>query len=601
MIDAELRLTLHLLGPFLTQSSSIGAYGVDAPIARNGGRCYLPGTLVKGKLREAWQQLITGNKKETGNANWSPQRARLRFSDLIENRDRDFRASYRICIDSDRGSVAKGAYLVMETPHLSGEPIEFTGTVTLLAKDAEELKAIAHYVTAGLKWIASYGSERSIGFGRVDAVAVEIVRQTAIAPVAASAGNQVRFGLEIKPQSPFCLGRKRVSDNLFESETFISGGVIKGCVATTWLSLLGHQRSKPIVSGLDPSRPDLCQHFEKIRFTHAFPAPENARIRPIVPPLSRVHVAWGEKEEGWFDVALCGKPGLIRGEAPEFFPDWKSASAAQAFQHFGHPDIKRELRVRTAIDSGKRRAKDEELFAYEMVVPDCLIWLSEVDLSGVPEGDRPKVESQLRSLLDLGLRGLGKTKAFANSTINPSKLTHKFPSSTGLIEGVWVVTLQTPALLCNPKQLTGMEWRSLAASYAATWAELSNHTLEFDGRFFATQSLAGGDYIHHRFRSGQDAYYPFLLTDPGSVFLLRPAGEPGPAQKCIENWLQHGLPAPKWAVKTYGASTSDPDALAWDRCPYTRENGYGEIAVNLPSHVDERPEAESFHELTVIS
>ena len=42
----------------------------------------------------------------------------------------------------------------------------------------------------------------------------------------------------ITPRSPFCIARRQVSPNLFESDDVIPGGVIKGCVASTWDALL---------------------------------------------------------------------------------------------------------------------------------------------------------------------------------------------------------------------------------------------------------------------------------------------------------------------------------------------------------------------------
>ncbi len=65
-------ITLKAQGPILTKSSSIGALGLDAVMARRDvrdpgdrrneePRYYLPGRLVKGLLREAWQELSTAD------------------------------------------------------------------------------------------------------------------------------------------------------------------------------------------------------------------------------------------------------------------------------------------------------------------------------------------------------------------------------------------------------------------------------------------------------------------------------------------------------------------------------------------------------------
>ncbi|NOY54353.1 MAG: hypothetical protein GXP58_12190 [Deltaproteobacteria bacterium] len=54
MYDAEMKITLQLIGPVLTHSTAAGPYGIDSPMAKDRqDRYYLPGTLVKGRLREA--------------------------------------------------------------------------------------------------------------------------------------------------------------------------------------------------------------------------------------------------------------------------------------------------------------------------------------------------------------------------------------------------------------------------------------------------------------------------------------------------------------------------------------------------------------------
>jgi hypothetical protein len=109
-------------------------------------------------------------------------------------------------------------------------------------------------------------------------------------------------------------------------------------------------------------------------------------------------------------------------------------------------------------------------------------------------------------------------------------------------------------------------------------------------RYFASQSLAGGYYLHRRFRS-QEKYSPWLLTDPGSVFLLKivqpnDAKQVSLVQELIERWYFSGLPP-------YDSS------LEWRNCPYVRENGYGEIAVNLMCHWHDQPEKGSFNEICI--
>ena len=204
--------------------------------------------------------------------------------------------------------------------------------------------------------------------------------------------------------------------------------------------------------------------------------------------------------------------------APSFFKDWKSRNDVDA--HFGWYRPERELRVRTAIDRRRRKAKEEQLFAYEMVNPKGFIWHANVDLHGVPADQQQAVETQLLEILSLGLQGVGKTKSSAEMDVRPQGSIK--PLHTGQVlprEGLWIITLQTPALICDPARLDESSGhRELHQAYASAWTELSGSSIILV-RFFAEQSLAGGYYLHQRFQSGKP-YNPYVLTEPGSVFVL---------------------------------------------------------------------------------
>jgi len=365
-----------------------------------------------------------------------------------------------------------------------------------------------------------------------------------------------------------------------------------------WMTLLGHNKNK-VSKGLDKNRPELIQHFDALRFTHAFPGTKQKR--PIKSPLSLVK----DIDKQVYDVALCKSPILIKNSAPAFAIDWKEYDVEQTL--FCWPYVKQELRVRTAIESEKRRARENQLFAYEMVVPENdLAWYAHLDLSDVsPKTDRPKVVAQLQSLLAQGVTGLGKTKVYTHIELLPEKTiksTKNYNFEIKPKEGVWIVTLQTPALLCNPYDLNVVPGISQAdnlnQAYLNVWQQLSDSSLKLERkRFFATQSLAGGFYLWKRFQQTQ-AYQPYLLTDAGSVFVLSPQkGKEQDAQECLEKWCINGLPVPEWAIKEYNLSEKPEEQ--WSNCPYIPQNGYGEIAVNLPihwTHIPPKNKVELIHE-----
>jgi len=617
MLIVILDVRLILEGPVLSQSSQAGAYGVDAPMARTAdGRYCLPGTLVKGRLRQSWEELSEASGgsfdvkpaemlgEQTGNtqlrkAGVEPNRGRLHFSDFVCSEQTTDQRLFRIRIDRELGSVSQGAYQVIDAPFAAGQPVSFCGNVRFIARDDTEAERIQRHIELGLRWTTAFGAERTVGFGRLVDVCTARKSPAVSAGVASCLSADDALDLRIRPEKPLCLPLRSTA-NLFESTAVISGGALKGSLASTWRMLLGLCPSGAIREGMDPDRPELCRYFDRLRFTHAFPAKQGDNRRPIVRPLSIVEVrradGAGPDAPRWRDLALCAAPGLFGSWAPAFSTDWKEQSAArtQTDSYFGWSQPPRTLRVRTAMDRASRRAKDADLFAYEMVVPEGFAWLARIDLSRVPTADLAAARAQLASLLEHGLFGLGKTKAFAAAEAFPGgSVTPVHASDARPREGVWVVTLQTAALINNPALLdesSGAE--ELEESYRRAWADLSHGSIALI-RYFASHSLAGGFYLHRRFQPGRP-YNPYLLTDAGSVFVLQAApGRESDAKDCMASWLAHGLALPDWAMETYGIVGTP----LWMTCPYLPENGCGEICVNLEEHWETKPTPEEYHEL----
>jgi hypothetical protein len=278
------------------------------------------------------------------------------------------------------------------------------------------------------------------------------------------------------------------------------------------------------------------------------------------------------------DVALRDEAFLRLDEtgllcAPAFQIDWKDDSDVK--KAFDWPELSRELRVRHQHDMETRRAKDEQLFAYDMVAPhEGVAWQARVDLSHVPQDAKPHVWGGLKVLLELGFLGIGKTKARSGGVVVATCTSEPISAKVDC----FVVTLQTPAFLCDPNPARKSNVGSLPDHYKEIWAEISK--LQNNGtqclemvRFFARQSLFGG-YLGQRFGKGKP-YNPFLLTAAGSVFVLKAVdGMQEEAQAVLADWQNHGLPLPSWVKDRYGDN--------WKENPFVPENGYGEVAVNLP-------------------
>lgn len=591
MATKRFQINISVSGPFLTHSSSIGTHGIDAPIARtrrNGKRhAYVPFSQLKGRLLQAWQELVApppllallGSDADSGNPGpASNQSAGLLFEDLISESPAPERRKRRIKVDRERGSVSERALAVLESPFEDGAAVTFAGAARLTRTSNEDVR---QWIEWGLKWIGSLGGQRTIGFGRILAVEVREVPENAQAegPVPGDT-----FGFALRPQSAFCLSLQRVALNLFESTDVISGGVIKGMVARELCQaagLKGCEVSAALAQQL-PEYAALCRNFEAVQFSHAFPAPSEFRTRPVVPPLSLVHCAGS-----LFDVARSPKPILINGEAPRFDIDWKGIERMRVRTKFGWPSLERELRVRTAIDGETLRADDEKLFAYEMVQPEGFHWLGRVILTAVADAaERTAVAGQIASLFGQGLHALGKTKSFAEVEYTQEPFRSVFESSLAAVEGRWIVSLNTPALLIDPDAITKATGSDeLEVAYELSFSELSNGRLKLVS-YFARQSLAGGEYLYRRF-CPKDDYQPWLLTNAGSVFVLeRVAGtKEEEATEVLKDWLDLGLGLPPRVKDRYGES--------WKRNPFIRQNGYGEVTVNpqipdvaLPANVE---------------
>jgi len=142
--------------------------------------------------------------------------------------------------------------------------------------------SICRHVEAGLKWTTQMGAYRSIGFGRLRQVHICRPVLSGYSAVGAGLSSCASLDIVLQPESAFCIAKKPVADNLFESEEIIPGAAILGSIASTWKSLAGAAVEQ--VNELDDSeRNELRQYFNDLRVTHAFPS-ANRLVRPVVPP-----------------------------------------------------------------------------------------------------------------------------------------------------------------------------------------------------------------------------------------------------------------------------------------------------------------------------
>lgn len=552
-------------GPVLTKSSAIGAPGFDAVMARGTfasaagpvERFYLPGALIKGLLREAWQELSVADSRyldwcdrwlgrKSDDEDNEPQRGRLQFTDFADvstptNRRQPKR--YRIQVEETRGAATGKMLQVIESPYAPGSAIEFRGTVRTTAPEPEMADAILR----GLLWIRAAGGNRSIGFGQV--LGASLSETVVSQPTSQTFPQEDTWELRMTFSQPVVFSKRRISGNFFESSEVIPGAALTGAIAATV-----HEK---------PGFEKLASELSHLRFTHAFPTATGGQ-RPLQLPLSLVRFG----DDPPVDAIRLAEPPAEKLGA--FRIDWKEPQVEDALKQTGWPvDLRQELRVRTAISSETRKAKDEDLFAWQALVPHGLEWIATVDVSDLSAGAR----TQLAALLAFGLEPLGKTKACAAVTFRGETL-----KALGSAQD-YVVTLQTPALLVAPSRIAGNrgeEAAVLRSEYERAWQELCPALKLVN--YFGACSLAGGEYLHRRF-GNLPQYKPYLLVEAGSTFLLEaaPDGE-DEARASLEGFVRRGLPLRR-AVRDY-YDIPEAREQQWKRCPYTPHNGYGEIAVN---------------------
>ena len=585
-------ITLRVQGPILTKSSSTGALGLDAVMARRkfetetGGvatHYYLPGRLVKGLVLEAWQELSTIDAAYSrlasewlGNASPResddrPVRGRLAFGDFADRRtdaEAESAPRYRIAVDEVRETAAGQMMQMMESPYGSGQLVDFEGEARFVAADGEEPEGIRSALERGLLWIEAVGGTRTSGFGQL--IEAKVGAATTQPAMFEASPNTPAWDLRLRFREPVVFSKRRIADNLFESGEIIPGGALRGAVAE--------------MAGREPTAfPELLDELHAIRFSHAFPA-ERGGARPRQWPLSLLDFS----ETDVVDVVRRATPYVRTAPGAEreaiagkFDIDWKDEVRKNVEHDYGWPKLEWELRVRTGIDSAKRKAEDERLFAWKMLLPYGIEWIARVDVSRVSKAAR----QQLEGLLRFGLEPLGKTKALAETTPTAAE-----PVAAG--EGPYVVTLQTPTLLIDPGRRLAPGGKNgsareedLEREYQDVWQELSDGSLRL-ANYFQRCTLAGGQYFQRRFLGKEAQYKPYLLSSEGSTFLLEPTpGKESEARACLDGWLRSGLPLSR-SVRTFYGIPDEPK-IQWAHCPYVPENGYGEIAVNDRSYPEE--------------
>ena len=455
-ILVEMTVDLTLRGPVLTKSAVAGPWGIDIVCARDGrGRLFLPGPLVKGKVREAFDESYTGADPFTDSQGCRRSRSADMLADtssgsapVREPPERypavfyDFIAAgpwpgpgtqtiTRVRINEATGSADSGGLWVIDCPVLPGQEVTFRGAIRFGAPSRDDISPIVEAISDRMEWVHGYGADQATGSGKTVSARIrrfwirdlrESARVDSYSPerfaTAAAAAPRLAI-VDWELLDPFCVPSGLINGNVFESEDHLRGDVLKGAIAESLRQIVGLPPGGDLKQGDGEKLPfaNLRRHFSAVRITTARPWFSTMPGSPTIPPHSL-----GIVGRTVYDFVLAGLgqandfAPLVHGRAAKFFPDWKLADSELVRGQFHSPNLVRELRVRTAIDSKSRRAKEEQLFSYRLIRPEGLVWRGLVGVvpdSRLDETTSQNVLNELEDFLELGWIHIGKTKARA--------------------------------------------------------------------------------------------------------------------------------------------------------------------------------------------
>lgn len=598
------RLRIEMEGPVLTTGLGTPAYGIDTGFQRSlDGKFMLPGTLVKGVVRhmlhamaEAAPDLLSGATlvrwfgRGSGDArdydrpgvdkSLAPCRSIVHFGDFRLEKETAVRLT-RIAVEAETGNVRRGMLQILETPVGYGETAAFVGTLAIAGADEAESAEAVRWIEKALRLVPAIGSAKSAGFGRITAVRSEMVTgpedKRPAATAAVRDGDRVGYVLQF--EEPLLVASQAISGNLFKSSEEIPGGVVKGALARV-IEAAGRM-------------PELETALDRIVIRHAKPVLVKSgdplrSERPRTIPLSLFAlVTFADGKPKLNEILDASEYGVLPDDdyyAAEratalFAPDWKPDSEAVGAvrRQLNHTaDLKHEVRTRTAIDaSGTGTAATSQLFSRIALDPRGHVWVGEIARGNADEA----AFVAILQLMEGRLPRIGKTGATATVTfVKPATAAATQPRDAKPGRALWRIVLETDALLHGPDDVfkyrdLGAEER-LAAQYLdyfryAIGRRLGAAMAADDVqllRFFARQRWAGG-YQALRLPVTPGRYYPHLVTEAGSVFVL----DASPAATlAIESFVARGLPLPQ------GVPTADQE---YKRSPFVPQNGYGEVSI----------------------
>ncbi|EJW09479.1 hypothetical protein A33M_1259 [Rhodovulum sp. PH10] len=375
-------IRIELVSPFMTGGEINPLFGVDARLPRKDGRPVIPGTLVRGVLRDALLAIcrrcggaipglpgsgnafigdVFGRASGLGQdddpsqgaddrgASNAPQRGAVTFEDFeAEPVAAGSGTITRIRIDEALGSAEEGHLQVLDLPFPIGATVAFCGRALVRTSGALPVASVVSAFELALGVVPAIGAHKSAGFGRVAGFAVTLAPAASLpaaiavpaAVPAAAAAEAITFALDF--DGPFLVGAERIAPNVFAGAVEVSGGAIKGAVANVlgpdgqlpgdldaFLSDAVFRAARPAVTARNEVRAGSL-----VSAPECAPAPDGGS-RPVVPPFSLCVYEKENPEPGkklrfdLHDAILDEQPriGTNPTSPPVLAVDWKSIHA----------------------------------------------------------------------------------------------------------------------------------------------------------------------------------------------------------------------------------------------------------------------------------
>ena len=421
---------------------------------------------------------------------------------------------HAVAINDDTGAGREGHLLTIELPAAVGEVADFQGILRLYANSNQQAAQDTELLNQALNYIVAIGKFKTAGYGRL--------RQPSIGQAKffrSAVGNPSDLARnaaeEMRLDYSFTLDRALLIDTTYPEANFVRSG--KQIPGSTLKGALARQLER---GGYKPN------------------------VEPLKSILSR------------FVFGFARLPDNIE---PTY-----------------------DVRMRVSIAAETGAAKNGALFSQAMIRPEIkgrpIRWRCSIYWPGGSDSeDLPMLETVLGTLKE-GLLTLGKTGAAMENTQLVKASSTSIPGSGS----IWRLVLKTPTLMLRTSHLRSAE--ALVDAYRTYFRTVSNGALTIaddsvgEANFSATQHLRGR-YLQARFKTyGPDVVEPFVITEIGSEFVLKPVKDVGDAKACLQRWSVVGLPAARWSNtdNSMDCETSE----RFNENPFLPENGFGEVAIS---------------------